>query len=62
MTKDIHKGGRPPIVRPEGFYEMLLTEYETMTTAQMAAVHGVTRSTIQRWLKIARTGVGYGKQ
>lgn len=55
-TRDIHKGGRPKIQRPEGFYESLLREYETMTTSQMAAFHGVTRQTISRWLKAARTG------
>lgn len=53
-VKDIHKGGRPPIVRPEGFYKRILEEYEVMTTGQMAKVHGVTRPTICRWLKIAR--------
>lgn len=54
--KDIHKGGRPPVKRPEGFYETILKEYETMTTGQMATFHGVTRTTISRWLKIAREG------
>lgn len=51
---DIHKGGRPRIQRPKNFYTNLLREYEEMTTRQMAAAHGVTRGTIQRWLKIAR--------
>ena len=60
-VKDIHKGGRPPIPRPEGFYQELLREYETMTINQMAQCHGVTRTTISRWLKIARTGVPYGR-
>lgn len=52
--KDIHVGGRPPIVRPEGFYEALLVEYETMSTVQMAKARGVSRPTISKWLKIAR--------
>lgn len=60
--KDIHKGGRPPIQRPDGFYESLLREYETMTIGQMAEVHKVTRTTISRWLKVARTGVAYGEK
>lgn len=55
-TRDIHKGGRPRAQRPAGFYESLLREYETMTTTQMAVFHGVTRQTISRWLKAARTG------
>jgi hypothetical protein len=59
MTRDIHKGGRPRITRPEGFYEALLREYDTMTTSQMATFHGVTRQTISRWLKVARTGGGH---
>lgn len=60
-TTDIHKGGRPPKVRPDGFYDMLLREYDTMTIGQMADFHKVTRTTISRWLKVARTGVPYGK-
>lgn len=59
--KDIHRGGRPKIVRPRGFYESLLREYEIMTIAQMAESHKVTRQTISRWLKIARTG-GHSEQ
>lgn len=63
---DIHKGGRPPIQRPEGFYENLLREYETMTIRQMAESHKVTRTTISRWLRIARSrqqgGVAHGEQ
>ena len=51
---DIHKGGRPPIQRPAGFYEGLLREYETMTIQQMADSHKVTRTTISRWLRVAR--------
>lgn len=62
QIKDIHKGGRPPVQRPEGFYESILREYETMTIGQMAEIHKVTRTTISRWLKIARTGVPYGKE
>lgn len=63
MAKDIHKGGRPPIQRPEGFYENLLREYEVMTIGQMADCHKVTRTTISRWLRIARQGGGsVGKQ
>lgn len=54
----IHKGGRPPIKRPEGFYENLLREYDTMTIRQMAESHNVTRTTISRWLRIARTQQG----
>lgn len=53
--RDIHKGGRPPVKRPEGFYESLLREYEVMTIGQMAESHKVTRTTISRWLKVART-------
>lgn len=53
--KDIHKGGRPPVMRPEGFYESLLREYETMTIKQMAGVHRVSRTTISNWLRTART-------
>lgn len=53
---DIHKGGRPPIKRPDGFYESLLREYETMTLGQMAAVHNVSKGTVSRWLKVARAG------
>lgn len=56
----IHKGGRPKVTRPNGFYESLLREYETMSTSQMAASHNVTRQTISRWLKAARTG-GYSE-
>lgn len=51
---DIHKGGRPPIQRPEGFYPSLLAEYERMTIAQMAESHKVSKATISRWLRIAR--------
>lgn len=54
-VKDIHKGGRPPVKRPDGFYEGVLNCYETMTTSQMAKAYGVTRQTISRWLKIARS-------
>ena len=54
MQRDIHKGGRPPVVRPAGFYEALLREYDTMTTRQMADAHRVSRATITRWLSIAR--------
>lgn len=53
-TVDIHKGGRPPVPRPASFYQNLLSEYNELTTRQMAAAHGVCRGTIQRWLKIAR--------
>lgn len=59
--KDIHKGGRPKLVRPKGFHESLLREYETMTVGQMAASHKVTRQTISRWLRTARTG-GYSEK
>lgn len=52
--RDIHKGGRPKKVRPEGFWALLLQEYETMTIAQMAACHSVSRSTINTWLRQAR--------
>lgn len=61
----IHKGGRPPIQRPDGFYEALLREYETMTIQQMAEAHKVTRTTISRWLRVARSkqgGVAHGEQ
>lgn len=60
IKRDIHKGGRPPLNRPADFYQTILQEYETMTIGQMATFHGVTRTTISRWLKIARTGVAYG--
>jgi hypothetical protein len=60
--KDIHRGGRPKLIRPHGFYESLLREYEIMTIAQMAESHKVTRQTISRWLKIARTGGGHSEQ
>lgn len=59
--KDIHRGGRPKTIRPKGFYELLLREYETMTIGQMAQTHKVTRQTISRWLKTAREG-GYSEQ
>ncbi len=59
---NIHKGGRPPVIRPDGFYEGLLREYETMTIKQMADSHKVTRTTISRWLRIARQGGNIGKQ
>ena len=59
---NIHKGGRPPVIRPDGFYEGLLREYETMTIKQMADSHKVTRTTISRWLRIARQGGTIGKQ
>lgn len=52
---DIHKGGRPPIKRPDGFYEALLREYETMTIGQMATIHKVSRTTISNWLRVARS-------
>lgn len=55
--RDIHKGGRPPIERPEGFYRGLLLEYETMTIGQMAAAHCVSRTTINNWLRRARQEV-----
>lgn len=58
--KNIHKGGRPPLNRPATFYNALLTEYEEMTIGQMAAIHNVSRTTISRWLKYARTGKNYG--
>lgn len=54
---DIHKGGRPPIKRPDGFYETLLKEYEVMTIGQMADSHKVTKATISRWLRTARGGI-----
>lgn len=61
-TRDIHKGGRPPMERPIVFYTGLLAEYETQTTAQMAKSHGVSRATISRWLKIAREVIADGIQ
>lgn len=60
MDKDIHKGGRPRVQRPANFYTNLLAEYDELTTRQMAAAHGVTRGTIQRWLKIAREQAAIG--
>lgn len=56
-TKDIHKGGRPPVQRPEEFYAKILEEYEVMTIGQMCEYHNVSRSTISRWLRRARGGV-----
>lgn len=53
---DIHKGGRPKIIRPANFYQHLLDEYETHTTGDMAKMYNVSKATISRWLKIARTG------
>lgn len=50
------------MIRPDGFYEGLLREYETMTIKQMADSHKVTRTTISRWLRIARQGGNIGKQ
>lgn len=61
MRDDIHKGGRPRKQRPKAFYDALLHEYESMTIAQMAEAHSVTRTTISRWLKYARTGKHYGE-
>jgi transcriptional regulator with XRE-family HTH domain len=55
-SKNIHKGGRPKTVRPSGFYQALLREYENMTLRQMAEFHKVSRMTISRWLKVAREG------
>lgn len=52
--RDIHKGGRPRKERPEGFWSMILREYDSMTIAQMAEVHKVSRSTINTWLRQAR--------
>ena len=54
MKRDIHAGGRPKINRPDSFYQEILSEYETMTINQMASAHSVSRSTIARWLRIAR--------
>lgn len=53
----IHKGGRPPITRPEGFYEGVLKCYESMTIKQIADAYGVSKPTISRWLRIARSEV-----
>lgn len=57
MIKDIHKGGRPPVQRPEGFYRKILEEYDVMTIGQMCEYHNVSRSTISRWLRTARGSV-----
>lgn len=53
ITQDIHKGGRPKRVIPPN----ILQEYETMTTRQLGLQYGVARSTISRWLKVARQEV-----
>lgn len=53
-NNNIHRAGRKPIQRPNVFYDTLLTQYQTMTTRQMASIYGVTPKTICNWLKIAR--------
>ncbi len=55
QIKDIHKGGRPKVVRPDGFYMALLNEYQTATIGQLAVARGVSKATICRWLRTART-------
>lgn len=54
QVKDIHKGGRPKVIRPDGFYLALLDEYQTATIGQIAISRGVSKATICRWLRIAR--------
>ena len=58
-NKDIHKGGRPP--KPQAFYASILQQYDTMTIGQIATCHGVSKTTVSRWLRIAREGVPYGQ-
>lgn len=58
--RDIHKGGRPPVQRPAGFYPAILAEYNTMTIGQMAAMHRVSRTTINNWLRKAREEAAHG--
>ena len=58
----IHKGGRPIKQRPEGFYERLLEEYESMSYRQLAECHGVSTHTIWRWLQTARRRANQDEQ
>ena len=53
-TTGIHRGGRPRKVRPAGFWELILSEYEHMTIRQIAASHNVSKSTVNSWLAEAR--------
>ena len=53
-TRNIHRGGRPPIQRSEEFYIKLLDRYETHTTRQLAEIYDVSAPTICNWLKRAR--------
>lgn len=53
-TRDIHKAGRPPVIRPASFYETLLRDYETHSIRQLARLYGVCPQTISNWLKRAR--------
>ena len=55
--RDIHKGGRPPVARPDGWAQMILSEYDRMTIKQMADYHRVSRTSINNWLKRARQEV-----
>lgn len=53
-----HAGGRPKKERPKGFYKQILAEFnEGGKIDDIAEKYGVSRSTINNWLRNARNGI-----
>lgn len=52
--KSIHKPGRPEKKMEPAFCEILLQQYQTLTTRQLANIYNVSQPTICNWLRKAR--------
>lgn len=51
---NIHRAGRKPKKSGAEFYSVLLQQYQTMTTRNLAEYYHVSPGTISNWLKKAR--------
>lgn len=54
MNNNIHRAGRKPKRSGAEFYSVLLQQYQTMTTRNLAEYYHVSPGTISNWLKKAR--------
>lgn len=50
----IPRGGRNPIQHTDSFLKAIADEYRHMTTKEIAEHHGVSMSTVTRWVRSAR--------
>ena len=56
--RNIHRAGRPAHPMPPDEAKQLLTDYETMSTRQIAKQYGISQSAVCKRLKKARAQMG----